>query len=143
VDFMSIYPTLAALAGVPVPSHIEGANIRALLAHPQSEWHVPAVTTHGFQNHAVRTEHWRYIRYRNGGEELYDHTVDEFEFTNLAGKGAEFDAVKRELASFFPKVNNPEIKARNATDGEGGGEAEQKSGPNSVPKRPANPGAEK
>ena len=112
VDFMSIYPTLCELSGLPVPKHVEGANIRPLLANPKAEWSLPAVTTHGFQNHAVRTERCRYIRYANGDEELYDHSKDEYEFTNLAGKGAEFDAVKRELAKSFPKVNNPALKSR-------------------------------
>jgi arylsulfatase A-like enzyme len=112
VDFMSIYPTLCDLSGVPLPKHVEGANIRPLLANPKAEWKLPAVTTHGFQNHAVRTEQWRYVRYANGDEELYDHTKDEYEFTNLAGKTPEFDAVKKELAKSFPKVNNPALKSR-------------------------------
>lgn len=51
-----------------------------------------------------------YIRYQDGGEELYDHSNDEYELTNLAGKGAEFEGVKKELAKSFPKVNNPPIK---------------------------------
>ena len=120
VDFMSIYSTLCDVAGVPVPQHVEGANIRPLLANPKAEWGLPALTTHGFQNHAVRSERWRYIRYANGDEELYDHTKDEYEFTNLAGKSPEFDMVKRHLATSFPKVNNPALKASNATDVEGG-----------------------
>jgi arylsulfatase A-like enzyme len=115
VDFMSIYPTLCELSGVPVPKHVEGANIRPLLANPKAEWNVPALTTHGFQNHAVRTERWRYIRYANGDEELYDHARDEYEFTNLASRSADFDAVKRELAKAFPKVNNPALRARSGT----------------------------
>lgn len=36
-------------------------------------------------NHAVRSERWRYIRYADGGEELYDHRRDERERRNLAG----------------------------------------------------------
>src|SRR5262245_29285247 len=96
VDFMSIYPTLCELCGISTPKHVEGVSIRKLLADPRAEWNLPAITTHGFQNHAVRTERWRYIRYADGGEELYDHSKDEFEFTNLAGKGGEFDAVKQE-----------------------------------------------
>ena len=87
-------------------------SIKKLLADPKAEWNTPALTTHGFQNHAVRTEQWRYIRYAGGGEELYDHTKDEFEFTNLANQSAEFDAVKRGLAKWFPKVNNPPLKRR-------------------------------
>ena len=119
VDFTSIYPTLCDVSGVAVPKHVEGANIRPLLAHPKAEWSLPAVTTHGFQNHAVRTERWRYIRYANGDEELYDHTKDEYEFTNLAGTSAEFDAVKQELAKSFPKVNNPPLKSRAGAGEEG------------------------
>ncbi len=115
---MSIYPTLCELAGVPLPKHVEGVNIRPLLANPKAEWTLPAVTTHGFQNHAVRTEQWRYIRYANGDEELYDHTKDEYEFTNLAGR-SEFNTMKKELAKFFPKVNNPALKSRAADEGDG------------------------
>jgi arylsulfatase A-like enzyme len=35
-------------------------------------------------NHAVRTERWRYIRYADGSEELYDHANDPEEWVNLA-----------------------------------------------------------
>jgi arylsulfatase A-like enzyme len=129
VDFMSIYPTLCDLAGVPVPKHAEGANIRALLASPQADWTLPAVTTHGFQNHTVRTARWRYIRYANGDEELYDHTLDEFEWTNLAARPAHAE-LKAELAKHFPKTNHPGVKrvigggnASAVGDGEPGGEA--------------------
>jgi arylsulfatase A-like enzyme len=110
VDFMSIYPTVCDLTGLPIPKHIEGASIRKLLAAPSAEWTTPAVTTHGFQNHAVRSEKWRYIRYADGGEELYDHQKDPYEWANLAGQ-TEFSSVKEQLAKFFPKQNAPEPKA--------------------------------
>jgi len=112
VDFMSIYPTLCELAGIPAPKHLDGVSIAKLLRHPAAEWSTPALTTHGFQNHSVRTERWRYIRYANGGEELYDHRKDPYEWTNLASKGAEFDEVKKELAKHFPSVNKPAVKRR-------------------------------
>ena len=35
-------------------------------------------------NHAVRTKRWRYIRYADGTEELYDHELDPEEWTNVA-----------------------------------------------------------
>ena len=38
----------------------------------------------GEGNHAVRTPRWRYIRYRDGSEELYDHQNDPWEWKNLA-----------------------------------------------------------
>ena len=36
VDFMSIFPTLTDLCGIPTPAHNEGVSIRALLADPQA-----------------------------------------------------------------------------------------------------------
>jgi arylsulfatase A-like enzyme len=116
VDFMSIYPTLCDLTGLATPKHNQGVSIKDLLVDPKAEWKLPALTTHGFQNHAVRTEQWRYIRYANGDEELYDHDKDEFEFTNLAMKGAEFDLVKSTLAKTFPKVNQPGLPRGRQTE---------------------------
>jgi arylsulfatase A-like enzyme len=112
VDFMSIYPTLCELTGAPIPKHVEGASIKKLLADPGASWNTPAVTTHGFQSHAVRSEKWRYIRYAEGGEELYDHEKDPYEWSNLAGK-AEFASIKGQLARALPKNNAPEPKRRN------------------------------
>ena len=106
VDFMSIYPTLCELCGLSVPSHNEGVSIKPLLVDPQATWDRPALTTHGYQNHAVRSEKWRYIRYADGGEELYDEANDPHEWTNLASK-PELAAIKSELAQFLPTVNVP------------------------------------
>jgi arylsulfatase A-like enzyme len=99
-----IYPTLAELCGLPVPAHVEGVSIRRLLADPGAAWDRPALMTHGYRNHAVRTAEWRYIQYENGEEELYDEVNDPFEWTNLAADGRH-GHVKRELATFLPGVN--------------------------------------
>lgn len=114
VDFMCIYPTLCELAGLPVPKHVEGTSIVPLLRDPKAAWDKPAITTHGFKNHAVRTEHWRYIRYADGGEELYDERNDPYEWTNLAGK-LEFAAIKAELAKWLPTHDAPH-KGRGTAD---------------------------
>lgn len=52
---------------------------------PDAEWPYPAIMTQGEGNHALRTDRWRYIRYRDGSEELYDHENDPWEWKNLAG----------------------------------------------------------
>jgi arylsulfatase A-like enzyme len=106
VDFMSIYPTLCELAGVDPPQHLEGTSIVRLLADAGFPWSQPAVTTHGFMNHAVRSESWRYIRYADGSEELYDEQRDPYECHNLAADAA-LQGRKAELASFLPKQNRP------------------------------------
>ena len=84
-------------------------SIVPLLKKPTATWDFPAVTTHGFRNHAVRTEAWRYIRYANGDEELYDHRKDPYEFTNLAGNPA-FKAVIGQLKAALPTSNAPHKK---------------------------------
>ncbi len=104
VDFMSIYPTLCELTGVPRPKHVEGLSIKPLLANPRMKWNTPTLCTFPYNNHTVRTEQWRFIRYSDGSEELYDHTKDPFEWTNLAKEDGT-KAIRAELAKSFPKQN--------------------------------------
>jgi hypothetical protein len=59
----------------------------------------------------VRVAGWRYIRYENGDEELYDETKDPNEWTNLAAK-PEFAAKKTELAKYLPKTDHADIGGR-------------------------------
>ena len=115
VDFMSIFPTLTDLCGIPTPAHNEGVSIRRLLADPKAPWDLPARTTYRFNNHTVRSEGWRYIRYANGDEELYDEAGDPNEWTNLAAR-PEFAARKAELATYLPKTNAPDPSERPAKD---------------------------
>lgn len=116
VDFMTIYPTLCELAGIATPDHVQGRSIRRLLADPASAWDRPAITTHGYKNHAVRSERWRYIQYADGSEELYNHQDDPYEWTNLAGD-PQYKQVIREHASWLPKANAPSV--RSASNGKG------------------------
>jgi arylsulfatase A-like enzyme len=113
VDFMHIYPTLCDLCGPPTPKHLQGQSIRALLKNPKAEWSLPAITTHEFKNHAVRTERWRFIRYANGDEELYDHDADPHEWTNLASD-PKLAAIKSDLANLLPTDNVPAGKKSDA-----------------------------
>jgi arylsulfatase A-like enzyme len=108
IDYLCIYPTLCELAGVPLPSHLEGHSIAPLLKDPKAAWEFPAVTTQGFKNHAVRNDNWRYIRYANGDEELYDDEYDPLEYTNLA-KNDKYADKKAELAKWLPKTNTPDL----------------------------------
>jgi iduronate 2-sulfatase len=107
VDFMSMYPTLCDLCGLPIPKHVQGSSFKSLLADPAAKWESPAITTYLPNNHAIRTERWRYIHYANGDEELYDHDADPHEWTNLA-RDENHAAVKKELAKWLPTENKPE-----------------------------------
>jgi arylsulfatase A-like enzyme len=109
VDFMSIYPTLAELSNVPRPAWVEGESLLPLLKDVSASWENVALTTYGRSNHAVRSSRWRYIRYADGGEELYDHEVDQYEWTNLA-QDSRWTTTKVELAGKLPTKNAPTVK---------------------------------
>lgn len=113
VDFMHIYPTLCDLCGLAVPKHIQGQSIAPLLKDPTLPLPAPAVMTYHYQNHAVRSEAWRLIRYADGSEELYDEKNDPFEWTNLAGK-PDLEPIKSELRQSLPRDNAPEEPMKRA-----------------------------
>lgn len=115
VDFMDVYPTLTDLAGVPTPSHVEGTSLKSLLKDPAAPRDVPALTTFGRNNHAVRSEGWRYIRYADGSEELYDEAADPYEWTNLAAD-PKLAPIKAELAKRLPAANARPVKAGRGAD---------------------------
>jgi arylsulfatase A-like enzyme len=110
VELLSIYPTLVSLAGLPAAGFVDGRSIQPLLEEPTSQWSYPAITTYRQNNHAVRSERYRYIRYADGSEELYDHSVDSHEWNNIAAD-ADNDAIKTELAKWLPKVNVLEARS--------------------------------
>ena len=104
VSLLDLYPTLAELCGFDIPSHIEGKSLLPLLRDPEEDWDHAAITTWRWNNHAVRTERYRYIRYSDGDEELYDHATDPHEWTNLAADRA-YGELKQRLSARLPQTN--------------------------------------
>lgn len=107
VDYLNIYPTLADLCGLPIGDQLQGVSMRSLLANPSKAWPRPAITTHGRQNHAIRSDHFRLIRYDDGSQELYDHRTDPMEWNNLANDPS-YSEVIQKLARWLPQENVPE-----------------------------------
>ncbi len=106
VSLLDLFPTLAELAGLKLPAHLEGVSLLPLLKDPTTEWNRAVVSTNGFRNHAVANARYRYIRYAEGAEELYDLASDPNEWTNLAGD-PQFATVRAELARWLPKHDEP------------------------------------
>ncbi|MBN2291600.1 MAG: sulfatase [Pirellulales bacterium] len=108
VSLLDIYPTLIELCGLSANASLEGVSLMPLLKNPQAQWGRPAVTTWGPGNHSVRSQRWRYIKYEDGSEELYDHRNDLHEWTNLAGRD-EHKKVILELRKWLPKKDARQV----------------------------------
>ncbi|MBW7862901.1 MAG: sulfatase [Candidatus Hydrogenedentes bacterium] len=104
VGMIDLYPTLAELCGLPPKAGLDGQSLRPLVEDPDTPWERPALTTFGPDNHSLRSERYRYTRYADGSEELYDHDNDPNEGTNLAGKAGSADIIA-EMRPWLPKVN--------------------------------------
>lgn len=100
-ELVDLYPTLAELCGLPAPAGLDGHSLAPQLRAADSPRPQPAITTHGPGNHGIRTERWRFIRYADGSEELYDLAVDPDELTNLATDAAHAET-RSDLARWIP-----------------------------------------
>jgi arylsulfatase A-like enzyme len=111
VSLLDIYPTLVELCGLSPIKTLEGNSLVTLLKDPASGWEAPALTTYGLNNHSVRSQDWRYTRYHDGTEELYDHRSDRHEWFNQADNPA-YVNVKQDLSHWLPRVNVPSVSSR-------------------------------
>ena len=104
VSLIDIYPSLIDLCGLPKRRGLDGQSLKSLLKNPERKLDRPVVITYGLNNHAIQTERWRFIRYRDGGQELYDHERDPNEWTNLASI-YKYSPQKTKLAKWLPSTN--------------------------------------
>ncbi|MDP5029045.1 MAG: sulfatase [Paraglaciecola sp.] len=104
VSLLDLYPTLIKMCGLPPNLAVQGNDITPLLSKPDASWEHAAVTTYGPNNHAVRTERYRYISYEDGTEELYDHKMDGNEWVNLAND-AKYTQLKQNIRKYLPSEN--------------------------------------
>ena len=139
VSLIDLYPTLNALCGMPADPNggagknntvLDGNDLTPLLEAPiDGQWNGPSVALSHLHNarvdwpadtkspwalnhHAVRSENYRYIRYSDGAEELYDHSVDPNEWSNEAGNGvytAEKAIMKQRLFASLGLANTENL----------------------------------
>jgi len=119
VSLVDIYPTLVDLCGLkgsttktPKGKKLDGHSMKPFLKDPENgKWTGPDVAVtlvrasgsdpkdESTKHYSVRSKRFRYIRYNNGKEELYDHDNDPYEWTNLATDPKHQDVRKQHLES--------------------------------------------
>jgi choline-sulfatase len=119
VSLIDLLPTLCDLTGVPPPTGVDGLSLRPVLIpspgsparvremvfaeyYGKQAWRVPI--------RMVRTARWKYVRYLDHGEELYDLDADPGELRNLAGEpsaAAERARLARELDEWIRRTQDP------------------------------------
>ena len=77
------------LAGLPLPSALDGLSLRPLLDDPSALWDKPALTvqSRGWSlGRRIRTERWAYSEWDGDskGAMLFDHDADPHELNDLA-----------------------------------------------------------
>ncbi|MEM7012597.1 MAG: sulfatase [Verrucomicrobiota bacterium] len=103
VSLQDLYPTLVELCGIEKPSHVDGKSFVPLLKDPQAGWESTAISYLYNQYASIRTEQFRFTRYKDGQMELYDHSRDPREWTNEAGN-PEYAKVLKELTERLPAI---------------------------------------
>ncbi|MEM7011747.1 MAG: sulfatase [Verrucomicrobiota bacterium] len=117
VNLLSLYPTLTELAGLPAKEDNDGPSLTPLLESVDADWPHASVTYLGEPgSYGLSAKDWRYIRYKNGDEELYDIANDPHEWTNLAAKPEHAERLA-EFRALGPTEFAPLVKPKAATSG--------------------------
>ncbi|MCA9247807.1 MAG: sulfatase [Planctomycetales bacterium] len=86
VELLDLYPSVASLCGLEVPTRLQGKDISPLLDDPQLEVRDAAFSVNG-RGFLLREKKWAYIQYGEDarqGIELFDMENDPQQYTNLA-----------------------------------------------------------
>lgn len=105
-SLLDLYPTLIELCSLEQKRNLDGISLVKNLDHPAKSTRRIVITTHGKDNHALRSKRWRYIRYADGSEELYDQRHDPKNFYNLATE-EKYSIQKKRMAANLPAANAP------------------------------------
>ena len=87
---IDLAPTIAAIAGATPGRPMDGVNILPHLADPTTPWRTEGVLElwtdeprRSYQG--LRADRWKYLRYGNGEQELFDLAADPYEMDSQAG----------------------------------------------------------
>jgi arylsulfatase A-like enzyme len=102
-SLIDMYPTLMDICNIDAVDGLDGQSLVSFLGNPSQPSDRVVVTTFGEGNYSLRGNRYRYIRYADGAEELYDHKHDPNEWKNLA-EDPKLVKIKRAMKSKLPGV---------------------------------------
>ena len=105
VSLQDLYPTLMDLCDIPLPDQVDGMSLVPILKNPEMDWQSTARSYLYDRYASIRTEQFRYIRYKDGQQELYDHKRDPHEWKNQADNPDYQEALKK-LNSLLPSMED-------------------------------------
>lgn len=121
VETVDLYPTLAELAGLPIPEGLDGRSFAALLTDPTATHRDHAIHVYprnDLLGRAIRTDHHRLVEWKKPGAdpataefELYDYVSDPDETKNLASENPALVTELRKLLATHPDAK-PQIRAK-------------------------------
>ncbi len=116
VELLDLYPTLASLCDLEVPTRLQGMDISKMLDDPTFQVRDAAFcvapSSKGF---LIREAQWAYLQYGEdaaGGRELFDMQADPQQFSNLASSPKHAEIVARlqaKLASKLARVRDNDL----------------------------------
>ena len=115
VSLVDLYPTLLELCGLPENKQLDGRSFAPLVNDPRTPIGRIQQSSRTRPTGSVRItrfaqREFHYIRYIDGGEELYDVKADPLQRKNLADDPAHASA-KAELKKWLPKKSAPHFGA--------------------------------
>jgi iduronate 2-sulfatase len=105
VETLDIFPTVCELAGLKIPTYVDGQSLLPILRKPETKGH-PAISYGKKGTLTIRTKNHRLITHEDGTFELYDHRSPDAETKNLAGS-------QSKLVSELNKTLSARINTRN------------------------------
>ena len=93
VSLLDIAPTILDLAGLPPAPHHQGRSLADLFDGGSLSPGVALTTMFG--SVSLRTDNWRYVRYEDGSQELFQVHSDPTNSYNLAGQARHDDILER------------------------------------------------
>ncbi len=115
VSLIDMYPTLVDLCGLAKPHQtLEGESLVIALADPGAATDRDVFLPHmNPGEYAIINRDWRYIRYGDDGEELYDVQADPNEWNNLADE-PQHNGLKAQMRKSAPPHFAPAAPGLNA-----------------------------